>query len=118
MATRSTINLKALKLHLKIDEDFTASDVELKRFLAAAKEDADRLLINPFTTNNQAGGTEVDIPQLVETWVLMRAAQLYEWRILQQRNANVTGIGSASIDPEPDYSNILHLRDPAGKIGF
>jgi hypothetical protein len=116
VATRSVMQLPQLKNHLKIDPTFTDFDVELKLFLRAAKEDADKTLVNPFLASD--GITPAPIPALVEVWVLMRAANLYEWRILQQRSENIAGVGSSSVDPAPDYSNIIHLRDPRGRVGF
>mgnify|MGYP001348771930 CR=1 FL=1 len=116
VATRSGMGLTQLKNHLKIDLSFTDFDTELKLFLRAAKEDADKTLINLFMGSD--GITPGPIPALVEVWVLMRAANLYEWRILQQRSENITGVGSSSVDPAPDYSNIIHLRDPKGRVGF
>lgn len=118
VAKRSTINLARVKSHLRIEQEFVDHDEEIKRFLRAAKEEADAFLINPFTSNGLSTGSSQPIPDTVEVWLLARVAQMYEWRILGQKFETINGVGSASVELAPDYTQMSHLRDPAGRVGF
>lgn len=115
---RSTTDRNKLKQHLRMHLGFTADDAKLDEVLLTAKEDADKHLCNPFTTNNRASlpnkSTDKPIPSTVESWVKQRAAELYEHR---QLNDLAEG-GHQVATPAANYRDITYLRDPAGRIGF
>lgn len=119
-----SLGLAQVKEHLRIHPDYTVFDDELTAYLATAKEDADKFLLNPFTSNGRSNGTPIDIPPSVYTWVLKRVAQLRAWPTLGTNTSQLNGVGSTKGSlsgaevPLEQVMDIIHLRDPAGLVGF
>ena len=88
--SRLTVTLAEAKAYLRVDG--SEDDDLIEALVGSAKASADAFLNNPFQDGD---GGEHDIPEAVRSWVLRRAALLYENRVEGLVLDNAAGVGSA-----------------------
>lgn len=114
VADRLKLSLPDMKRHLGIPEEDTTRDEDIEYALAAAKDDADAFLDNPFTHVDEAGNVVEDpIPAAVRQWVKRRAARYIERPVEGMTIETVTGIGSTHWGAE-EYQSLWPYRKNPG----